>query len=365
VQLEPAIPLAAPLPQPAFPLPDLRPDAANDTVADLIDMTDQDPLYYSATVSIERQLPASMMVTAGAALSGGRSLLVGSLSANPNAIHPDNLVYRDQLNDENFNRSLRPFPQFKGFDLYSQYPYGHYRRTGGYLRLEKRVSMGLSLSAAYEIARQMDDYSGPYGTQDFYNQANEWSLTPYSRPKYLQFSYVYELPLGANKALLNYVDWRKHLVDGWSLSGTGRYASGLPLALRPQFNNTGGVITALHVNAVPGVDASVSDRGPSLWFNPAAFDQPPDFTLGNVSRTHPTLRGPSAQNYDLSLTKRLPIDTDRVFELSAAAFNFLNRADWDKPDVTIGPASAPNVNAGRILGSQGGRVIQIGLRLSF
>jgi hypothetical protein len=31
----------------------------------------------------------------------------------------------------------------------------------------------------------------------------------------------------------------------------------------------------------------------------------------------------------------------------------------------IGPASAPNVNAGKIIGSKGGRVIQLGLRLSF
>ena len=31
----------------------------------------------------------------------------------------------------------------------------------------------------------------------------------------------------------------------------------------------------------------------------------------------------------------------------------------------IGPASAPNVDAGKIIGSRGGRVIQFGLRFSF
>jgi hypothetical protein len=31
----------------------------------------------------------------------------------------------------------------------------------------------------------------------------------------------------------------------------------------------------------------------------------------------------------------------------------------------IGPASAPNVDAGRIIGSHGGRVIQLGLKFSF
>jgi hypothetical protein len=56
---------------------------------------------------------------------------------------------------------------------------------------------------------------------------------------------------------------------------------------------------------------------------------------------------------------------DRTIELSAAGFNFVNHADWNDPDNTIGPASAPNVNAGKIIGSRGGRVIQLGLRFSF
>ena len=365
VQLDPAVMLSSPLPGLPHPLPDLRPDAANGTVADLIDRTDRDPVYQSASLSVERELPGAVVVTAGAGISGGHNLLVGSSSANPNAVPLDALKYRDQLNDEDFNQSLRPYPQYKGFELYSLYPHGHYNRTAGYVRVEKRISMGLTLNAYFEMSKQMDDYSGPYGTEDFFNQRNEWSLTSYNRPRYLRLSYTYELPLGTNKPLLNYQDWRRHLASGWSLSGSGLFGAGIPLALRPQFNNTGGVIQALHVNAVPGVNPAVPDPGPELWFNPAAFDQPPDFTIGNVARTHPSLLGPSANNWDLSVTKRVPIDLDRVVEFSAAAFNFVNHADWNPPDVTIGPASAPNVNAGKIIGSHGGRVIQVGLRFSF
>lgn len=221
------------------------------------------------------------------------------------------------------------------------------------MRVEKRVSKGFSLSLNCELSKQLDDYSGPYGVQDFFNSRNEWSLTSSNRPLTVQFSYVYELPFGADKPLLNSENWSRFVVGGWSVSGSGTYASGLPLALKPEFNNTGGVITALHVNAVPGVDPSVSSPGPDQWFNPAAFDQPPDFTLGDVSRTHPSLRGPSAQDFDISLNKRIAIDADRVFELSAAAFNVANHADWNNPDVTIGPASAPNINSGRIIGSHG------------
>ena len=46
-------------------------------------------------------------------------------------------------------------------------------------------------------------------------------------------------------------------------------------------------------------------------------------------------------------------------------FNFLHHANWSEPDPIIGPPEAPNLNAGRILGSYGGRVVQLGLRFSF
>ena len=364
-QLQPAVPLTTQLPPPVHPLPDLRPDAANNTIADLIDATDREPVYQSASVTMERELPGSMVVSIGAAYSGGRNLLVGNSAANPNAISPGALSFRDQLNNLEFNQSLRPYPQYQGFELYGLYPLGRYQRDAGFVRVEKRASMGLSLSAYYEFSKQMDDYSGPYGIQDFFNRQNDWSLTSYNRPQRLQLSYTYELPLGANKPFLTYSDWRRYVIGGWSVSGTASLANGTPIALRPEFNNTGGVITALNVNVVPGVNPGVSNPGPSQWFNPAAFDQPPDFTLGDAARTNPTLRNPGTQNYDLSVSKRVALGAERAVEFNAAGFNFLNHANWNDPDPMIGPPSAPNVNAGKIIGSRGGRVIQLGLRFSF
>ena len=40
------------------------------------------------------------MITVGYSHSGGKNLLISNSAANPNAIHLDNLVYRDMLNDE-------------------------------------------------------------------------------------------------------------------------------------------------------------------------------------------------------------------------------------------------------------------------
>jgi hypothetical protein len=221
------------------------------------------------------------------------------------------------------------------------------------------------MNATYEWSKQMDDYSGPYGIQDFYRRQNEWSLTSSNQPHRLSLNFAYELPIGSKKPLLTFSDWRRHFVDGWSVSGITSLSSGEPLALRPMFNNTGGLVDALRVNLVDGVRAGVSNPGPALWFNPAAFDQPADFTLGNGPRTHPQLLNPGGQNHDLSVTKRFAVTTERVVELTATGFNFTNTGNWADPDNLIGPASAPNVNAGKIIGSRGGRVIQVGMRLSF
>ncbi|HOL73844.1 MAG TPA: hypothetical protein PKW45_20535 [Bryobacteraceae bacterium] len=364
VQLEPAIVLSDGLPPVSQAGPNLSPDAANDTIADLADRSDLVPVYQSASLSLEREAPGNVVVTIGASYAGGRNLYVSNGAANPNALPLEALQYRDLLNDEQFNRSLRPFPQYKGFDLFSSWPRGRYKRDAGFLRIEKRASAGLSLSMYYEFAKQMDDYSGP-GTQDYFNSKNEWSLTAGHRPHRFSLSYMYELPFGSGKPLLAFNDWRRHLVNGWSISGLTTFYSGDPLALRPMFNNTGGVISSLRVNAVPGVDPHVAKPSPELWFNPAAFDQPPDFTMGTVSRTHPSLTNPSSQNHDLSLVKRFALAADRAVEFSAVGLNFINHANWSNPDPVIGPASAPNVNAGKIIGSYGGRIIQLGLRYTF
>ncbi len=237
--------------------------------------------------------------------------------------------------------------------------------TPGHLRIEKRASFGLTFTAYYEFSKQLDDYSGPYGNQDLFDLRDDWSVTSYSTPQYVTLSYVYEFPFGPNQPLLNLSGIGGALVRGWSLSGNAYWNDGTPLAPHPEFNNTGDILSTLNVNVVPGVSPHVPNPGPSEWYNPAAFDQPPDFTLGNGSRTVSGLLGPGYNSMDVSLGKRLPIGGERTFEFNATALDVLNHANWNYPDTMIGSASAPNIDAGRIIGSHGGRVIQLGLKISF
>jgi len=323
-----------------------------------------EPLVQTASLSLEHGF-GSILLTGGLLYSRGKNVLVGNSAADPDAIPLSALAYGVQLNNIAFSQSLREYPQFIDFNLNNLYPIGRYVREASYLHAEKRMSHGVAAYVTYTYSKQLDDYSGPYGVQDYFNRNNDWSLSPGNRPKTLEVDYTWDLPLGSGGQLLRMGGWCDRFVQGWSLSGSASVFSGTPTELRPLFNNTGGVVAALQVNAVPGVNPKVENPGPDLWFNPAAFAQPADFTLGDLSRTDPVLRNPMFQNYDLRIEKRLAIDLEKTMELSAVALNFLNHANWNNPDPVIGPSFSPNVGAGHIIGSTGGRIIQLMLRFSF
>ena len=362
-QLEPAVVLSeglAPLPH---ALPDLRPDAANDTDPDLIPQTRRQPRYRWGSLRLERQLPVGLTVRVGGQMYRAKDILLGGSSVGINAIPLDALHFQDQLNDEGFRRTLRPFPQFQNFQTNGQFPLGRYRYQSADVGVEKRASHGLTLDFSYSYIKQWDDYSGP-GVQNYFNRDSEWSLSRGLRPNRISVSYVYELPFGEGKTMFK-SSMLKHVVGNWSVSGFTRWMSGDPVTLQPEFNNTGGVVRFLRVNEVAGIDPNIANPGPGLFFNPLAFADPDDFTIGSAPRTHPSLRNPGFNNHDLAVTKRVPLSGERSLELLFQGFNFMNHANWNDPDNVIGPENARNVNAGRIIGSRGGRVVQLGMRLNF
>ena len=363
-QLIPAVTLADGFPALANPLPDLRGDVANLTNVDYTPNTSRLPRYRYLNVSLERRLPHGLTVRANGRAYRGKNLLIGGHILGLNAIPLEALSYRDQLNDDVFRRTLRRFPQVRDVHTNYQYPGGRYSYNIGDLSLEKRTGDGLSFDFTYQWRRRFDDYSGP-GIQNPFDRDSAWSASRGLRPHRMNFNYMYELPFGSGKPFLSSNGVLSKILGDWSLSGFTTWMSGDPLSLEPEFNNTGGVVRYLRVQSVPGVDPHPANPGPEMWFNPAAFAHPGDFEIGNVPRTHPTLSSPIYQNHDLAITKRVPLSSEKSIELLFQSFNFINHANWTDPDTEIGPANAPNANAGKIIGSRGGRVLQLGARYNF
>ena len=363
-QLQPAVVLGQGLAPLGTPLPHLSPTAANDTDADYVANTDRLPRYRYLTLDFERRMPLGIMFRLEGRVRRANNLLVNGNVAGINAVPLDALAFRDQLNDENFRRSLRPYPQFQTINTGRLYPLGRYRSESGSIEIEKQASQGLSFDFSYLLRRQYDDYSGP-GVQDYFDRNSEWALTPWVRPHRMSLSYSYEIPFGQGKTFLSSRGLLSGILGNWSVRGFTRWGSGDPIVLRPEFNNTGGIVGSLRVQSVSGVNARVDRPGPEVWFNPAAFVNPGDFSIGNVPRAHPSLRNPGFHNHDLSVSKRLPLTSERSLDILFEGFNFLNHANWNDPDAYIGPAEAPNANAGKIIGSRGGRVVQLGLQFNF
>ena len=362
-QLQPALHLRDGLPQ-NFPRPPfLQATAANGTDADYLDRSGHLPSNHQWNVSVQRELPNSMALEAR--YNGWRSqdIFVDGM-IRLNAISLEFLKFGEQLYDDTFRNSLRPYPQYRNLDLGGLYPAGDLEGHSLTLTMDQRLTGGLFGRATYRFAKVLDNYSSGV-PQDPGNLADEWSISTSDIRHSLQVSYTYELPFGKGKWFFADGEMATRLLGGWSLSGLTTIRGGVPLMLRPLFNRTGGLVGNLRVNLVPGINPRVENPSAERWFNPEAFAQPDDFTIGNGPRTHPQLRGPGEQFHHLSLTKRIELTSEASLEFVTEAFNFPNLANLNDPDTRIGSEENPNLNAGRIIGSTGGRVMQVGLRILF
>jgi len=363
-QLVPVVTLESGFPSSFVPPPDLRPAAANDLRAEYFEPEGILPYDQNWRFEIERDLPSDFVVRLSYLGEKGVHQYTGE-GVDLNPLNPSVLVFRDRLNDLAFNQSLRPYPQFRSITPGYGYPIGSNSLHRGQFRLEKKFSHGLNFTGSYFFSKLIDDVLGGNNPQNNLDLKSERSISPNDVTHQFAINYLYELPFGEGRAFLNQSGWLDRMIGGWSLSGVTSLRSGTPIMLQALFNNTGGVTQELRVNLVPGVNPHVEKPTAFQWFNPAAFVQPPDFTLGDGPRTHPSLRNPGFQNFDMSLAKRIPVTDEWTLEFIMEAFNAPNYGNLNRPDPVIGSLADPNLNAGRIVGTTGGRVVQLGLRLSF
>jgi len=97
---------------------------------------------------------------------------------------------------------------------------------------------------------------------------------------------------------------------------------------------------------VPGIDPHVADPGRTGGLTPRLST-----SRGLHARerfTYTLVAEESAQSEPRRLHKQaFRLAAEKTVEFSAVALNFVNHANWNDPDAVIGPADAPNINAGR------------------
>lgn len=264
---------------------------------------------------------------------------------------------------------LRPFPQYGGISTFQQNAASSFYHSMTLL-LEKRFSRNFNVRLAYTNSKLIDESSGRvFGVTSFqppvqnaYNLKAERSLSEGDVAQRLVISHTVNLPFGRKERWLgNASAITDAVLGGWSLNGALTMHSGYPLALT-SIGNSGIFNAVLRPNSAgrsAKLDTEIQSRL-AKYFDTSAFTVPAAFTLGNVSRTLPDVRGPGRFNYDLNLSKHFVIKEPLALQFRADAFNLTNTPYFGAPGVQVGAT-----NFGVIATSSGERQFQFALKLLF
>ena len=282
-----------------------------------------------------------------------------------------------------------PYPQFTGFQGDSP-PIANSIYHALQVRAERGFANGLQFLVTYTFSKSIDTASatddsiswlggGTTGgstiaVQDPNNLRPERAASVFNIPQLLQFSYVYELPVGRGKPLASNVHPVVNaIVGGWQTTGTVRIDNGRPLipveatitnpiptyGQRPTLTAPLQRASGSPQNHVTGCSSCTS-----YYANPGVLVQTDDFTLGNAPRTITSVRQPGTRLANLSVFKEFPMGTVREgmrLEFRAEAFNALNHPQFAGPSARVGSGSFGRIS--RTISPA--RELQLGLKLYY
>lgn len=271
-------------------------------------------------------------------------------------------------------QSLRPYPQFTDVNS-ALATYGSSSYHALFITLQRRLANGFSVSAAYTWSKLIDNvipspnWGGFSGAsfqiglpQNYYNPKSERSLSGYDIPQTLVVSYIYQLPVGKGKPILNKAGVVDAIVGGWQINGLTTFQSGTPVEVYGG-NSSGSFVGQQRPNwsgKNPTLHGSITKRL-NQYFDTTQFSYNAPFTFGNAPRLMPNLFQPGVDNWSTSLFKSFDIHEALKMEFRAEAFNTFNRVQFAPPDTTINDSTF-----GQISGQQNSpRTLQLGLRLFF
>jgi hypothetical protein len=270
------------------------------------------------------------------------------------------------------------------------------------VRLEHRMSHGLSFLLNYTYSHLLDDVGGPEASsgsgqdavgnggkrpQSLYTFQSTYGLSANDQPQRLVLTYVYELPVGRGRQWLGkpQTTGQKLLdgaVGGWQVAGNSTYVDGLPVqwwgTTTINTNNTilvettyGSYTTTDHNLNNPAYTGDnqvlVSPSTPVTSatigrFNSSIMQVAQNFVAGNLPVVDPHLRTPPFYQTDLSLMKNFSLGSEtRYLQFRAEAQNAFNIRGFGTYNNALGnPYFGLITNAGN-----SPRAIQLSARIIF
>jgi len=235
------------------------------------------------------------------------------------------------------------------------------------VKVDRRFS-DLNILTSFTWGKGMDFQTGDDGALEWQIGASrDYARTDWDRTLTYVQSYVYQLPFGFNKRMLNHgpAAW---VLGNWQLSGVLSLMTGTPFyvtASGSSLNTPGSGQTADQVAPVQilhGINVG------NQWFSTSSFAQPTGVRFGTVGRND--LSGPGLFQLNLSLSKQLRFSERVNAEFRCETFNFTNTPEFSNPQNSITSSTFGYVNGTLgsgtgVNGTGGGRAVQLGLKVSF
>jgi hypothetical protein len=300
---------------------------------------------HSWTMSVQRDLPASLTVIAASFGDKGSHLIQASLpntypagAANPCATCPSGFVLLTSTGS-----SLRNAAQFT---------------------IRRRLYAGFTATVQYTLAKSTDDAATFSNTsvspgslaiaQNWLDLDAERGPSSFDQRHLLSVQTQYTTGVGVAGGTLIDGFWGT-LYKDWTVTGQLSAGSGLPL--------TPISFSAVAGTGVVGVRPSLTGISskpvePGSFANAAAFTAPVPGTWGNAGRN--SLRGPAPFAMDLSLARTFRFGSRWNLEWRVAATNVLNRATFAAVDAVI-----VSPQFGRPTVANPMRAVQMTMRLRF
>jgi hypothetical protein len=257
--------------------------------------------------------------------------------------------------------TLRYYPQFTSVGGMASWANSIYHALT--VRVEKRLTHGLSLLLAYTNSKLIDDnlgnganssaqFSGG-GSNDIQNWDNlraDRAISGNDLPQRLVISTSWELPFPRSMpgAL-------RQVFGGWQLNPILTMQSGVPMAITATAPAFGG--NRPNVVGDPNVETPKLER----WFNTDAFAVIPPFTFGNGPRNLPSTRTDGLFNLDISVQKNFRIRERVLAQFRAEAFNATNTPTFGTPGTGVASTQFGVVSST----ASSPRDIQLGLKVYF
>lgn len=343
------------------------------------------PYSMALNLTIERQITANTVASASYVGSLGRHLMT-VLEANPGnpalclglsqpqEVKPgtptcgpfgENLVYtRADGTVVNGTRNLADFPNTIGTNAWFM-NMGNSNYNALDLTL-KHTSSRLTLLASYTYGKSLDDSSNLQEQVNPFNYGAEYGISAFDIKHNFVLSYNYELPI--EKLFRG----RNRLTGGWALSGITRFATGLPVTLASNGDNTLVYAQNNGINSVsidlpnmsPGnFEINQNPRNGQPYFNTALFTSnlPALGTQGDAPRR--PFYGPGVNNWDMALHKITKLTEGKSLELRFETFNTFNHAQFYGNGSVDGNIN--DATFGKVVKAAPPRISQVALKLLF